>query len=70
MAKLFCSKLTLKEDFEKNLFVCPSCNKPHPLNNKQRFNLFLDDSEYQVIEYGKPPEDPINFVDTKNIKID
>ena len=63
-----CSKLTLKDDFAKNLFVCPSCNKPHPLNNKQRFDLFLDDSEYQIIEYGKPPEDPINFVDTKKYK--
>ncbi len=63
-----CSKLTLKEDFKKNLFVCPSCNKPHPLNNKQRFDLFLDDSEYQIIEYGNPPEDPIKFVDTKKYK--
>ena len=28
----------------------------------------MDDSEYQIIEYGKPPEDPINFVDTKKYK--
>ena len=53
-----CSKLTLKEDFEKNLFVCPSCKKPHPLNNKQRFELFLDDSEYQIIDYGKKKDFP------------
>ena len=63
-----CSKLTLKEDFEKNLFVCPSCNKPHPLTNKQRFELFFDDSEYQILDYGRPPEDPISFEDTKKYK--
>ena len=60
-----CSKLTLKEDLKKNLFVCPSCNKPHPLTNKQRFAMFFDDSEYEILDYGRPPEDPINFVDTK-----
>ena len=63
-----CSKLTLKEDFEKNLFVCPSCNKPHPLNNKQRFDIFFDNSEYQILSYGKGPEDPINFKDTQSYK--
>ena len=60
-----CTKLTLREDFEKNLFVCPSCNKPHPLSNKQRFEIFLDDSEYTVLDYGRPPEDPLSFFDTK-----
>ena len=48
-----CSKLTLKEDFKKNLFVCPSCNKPHPLNNKQRFDLFLDEPQLLPDEWKK-----------------
>ena len=60
-----CGKLTLRDEFEKNLFECPSCSKTHLISCKQRFNIFFDDSEYTTLEYGVPPEDPINFSDPK-----
>ena len=36
-----CSKLTLKEDFEKNLFVCASCNKHFHITPIQRFDMMF-----------------------------
>ena len=60
-----CGKLTLRDEFEKNLFECPSCLKTHLVSCKQRFNIFFDNSEYTVLKYGIPLEDPINFSDPK-----
>ena len=60
-----CSKLILKEEFKNNLYVCPSCDKPHLISSKQRFAIFFDDSEYQTLDYAMPEENPLNFVDTK-----
>ena len=65
-----CGKLTLRDEFEKNLFECPSCSKTHLISCKQRFDIFFDDSEYNIIEYGIPPEDPINFSDPKGKYVD
>ncbi len=60
-----CGKLTLRDEFEKNLFICPSCSKTHLISCKQRFNIFFDNSEYTTLKYGMPPEDPIKFSDPK-----
>ena len=60
-----CGKLTLKDEFEKNLFECSACSKTHLISCKQRFKIFFDESVYTSLEYGTPPEDPINFSDPK-----
>ena len=65
-----CGKLTLRDEFEKNLFECPSCSKTHLISCKQRFNIFFDDSEYTVLEYGMPPEDPTSWSDPRGKYID
>ena len=38
-----CGKLTLRDEFEKNLFECPSCAKTHLISCKQRFRIFFDE---------------------------
>tara|TARA_A100001011_G_scaffold281136_1_gene291136 strand:- start:1419 stop:2363 length:945 start_codon:yes stop_codon:yes gene_type:complete len=60
-----CGKLTLRDEFEKNLFECSACSKTHLISCKQRFRIFFDESVYTSLEYGTPPEDPINFSDPK-----
>ena len=60
-----CGKLTLKDEFEKNLFECSACSKTHLISCKQRFKIFFDESIYTSLEYGTPPEAPINFSDPK-----
>jgi len=34
-----CKGPILKKDLEDNLFCCPSCNKHHRINSRQRFNI-------------------------------
>ena len=36
-----CKNLILKEDLEKNFFVCPKCGDHHKLTCIQRFNTFF-----------------------------
>ncbi|MDC1096062.1 acetyl-CoA carboxylase carboxyltransferase subunit beta [Pelagibacteraceae bacterium] len=63
-----CGKLTLKEEFVSNLYVCPSCDKHHTISNKKRFSIFFD-NEYEILEHGVPEENPINFKDTKDYEL-
>ena len=35
-----CRGPILKTDLEKNLWVCPDCNKHHRIKPKQRFDIF------------------------------
>ena len=60
-----CGKLTLRDEFEKNHYECPSCSKTHLISCKQRFNIFFDSAEYIILKYGMPPDDPIKFSDPK-----
>jgi len=65
-----CGKLTMKDDFEKNLFECPHCFKTHLISCRQRFNIFFDQSDYTVLDYGTPPDDPIQWIDPRGKYID
>ncbi len=65
-----CGTLTLKDEFEKNLFVCPSCSKTHTISCRQRFNIFFDGSDYTVLEYGLPPDDVTEWSDPRGKYID
>ena len=44
-----CSKLTIKEDFAKIYLY--TLVKATSITNKQRFDLFFDDSEYEILDY-------------------
>jgi len=60
-----CKNLIYKEDLQKNLNCCPKCGAHHKLTCKERFEIFFDDRQYDLISTPLPKDDPINFVDKK-----
>ena len=63
-----CKGPILKKDLENNLWVCPDCNKHHRINPRQRFDLLFGKDNYQVLKTPMPPDDPLNFTDSKSYK--
>tara|TARA_B100001123_G_C15229885_1_gene994705 strand:- start:567 stop:1490 length:924 start_codon:yes stop_codon:yes gene_type:complete len=60
-----CQQLIYKEDLDKNFFVCPKCETHHKISCRERFKIFFDNNEFEVLKTPLPPDDPLNFVDTK-----
>ena len=60
-----CKNLIYKEDLQKNLNCCPKCGAHHKLTCKERFEIFFDDKEFDLLLTPLPKDDPINFVDKK-----
>ena len=60
-----CKNLIYKEDLQSNLNCCPKCCAHHKLTCKERFEVFFDDKEFEIIETPLPKDDPLNFVDSK-----
>jgi len=47
------------------LSVCPTCGSHHKLSSQERFQIFFDDKQYEILKTPLPMDDPLNFVDTK-----
>ena len=60
-----CKNLIYKEDLKSNFNCCPKCGAHHKLSCKERFELFFDKGEYEVLKTPLPKDDPLNFVDSK-----
>ena len=60
-----CKNLIYKEDLQKNLNCCPKCGEHHKLTCTERFEIFFDNKEFDLISTPLPKDDPINFVDKK-----
>ena len=60
-----CQQLIYKEDLHSNFFVCPKCETHQKISCRDRFKIFLDNNEYKILKTPLPPDDPLNFVDTK-----
>ena len=60
-----CKNLIYKEDLQKNLNCCPKCGAHHKLTCTERFEIFFDNKEFDLISTPLPKDDPINFVDKK-----
>ena len=60
-----CKNLIYKEDLQKNLNCCPKCEAHHKLTCVERFEIFFDNKEFDLISTPQPKDDPINFVDKK-----
>jgi len=63
-----CKGPILKKDLEDNLWVCPSCNKHHRINPRQRFDLIFGKNNYEVLKTPIPKDDPLNWSDSKSYK--
>ena len=60
-----CKNLIYKEDLLSNLKCCPKCGAHHKLSCKERFDIFFDNKEYELIETPLPKDDPLKFQDNK-----
>ena len=60
-----CQELIYKEDLQKNLHVCPKCEAHHKISCQDRFKIFFDNEDFEILKSPSPPDDPLNFVDTK-----
>ena len=63
-----CKGPILKKDLEDNLWVCPSCNKHHRINPRQRFDIIFGKNDYEVLKTPIPQDDPLNWSDSKPYK--
>ena len=60
-----CKNLIYKEDLKSNYNCCPKCGVHHKLSCRERFQLFFDKGEYEILKTPLPKDDPLNFVDSK-----
>jgi len=60
-----CKNLIYKEDLQNNFNCCPKCGSHHKLSCRERFQIFFDNKEFEVLKFPIPKDDPLNFVDTK-----
>ena len=56
-----CKNLVYKDDLFKNFSVCPTCGFHHKLNCEDRFKVFFDNKEYEIIKTPLPKDDPLKF---------
>ena len=56
-----CKNLIYKDDLYNNLSVCPSCGFHHKLTCEERFKIFFDNKEYEILETPLPKDDPLKF---------
>ena len=56
-----CKKLIYKDELFKNLSVCPSCGFHHKLSCIERFKIFFDNEEFQILKTPEPDDDPLKF---------
>ena len=60
-----CQNLISKDDLCKNFFICPKCEAHQKISCEDRFRIFFDNGEYEVLKTPSGPDDMLNFVDTK-----
>ena len=60
-----CQQLIYKEELYKNFFICTKCEAHQKISCRDRFKIFFDNGEYEILKTPSPQDDPLNFVDTK-----
>ncbi len=56
-----CKNLIYKDDLFDNLSVCPTCGFHHKLTSEERFKIFFDNKEYEILQTPLPKDDPLRF---------
>ena len=56
-----CKNLIYKDELFNNLSVCPNCGSHHKLTCEERFKIFFDNKEYEILETPLPKDDPLKF---------
>ena len=60
-----CKNLIYKEDLKSNFKCCPKCGAHHKLTCNERFEIFFDNKQFEILETPLPKDDPLNFEDKK-----
>ena len=60
-----CKGPILKKELEENNWVCPSCNKHHRINCRQRFDIFFGKNNYEILKTPIPKDDPLDWKDSR-----
>jgi acetyl-CoA carboxylase carboxyl transferase subunit beta len=63
-----CTAVLYRPELERNLLVCPKCNKHMPVGARARLLQFFDPDTTQEIAANLEPTDPLKFRDTKKYK--
>ena len=63
-----CKGPVLKKELENNFWVCPSCNKHHRINCRNRFDIVFGKNNYEILKTPIPKIDPLNWKDAKSYK--
>ena len=63
-----CKGPILKKELEKNLWVCPDCNKHHRIKPNQRFDILFGKQNYEIFKTPIPKDDPLDWEDSKPYK--
>ena len=61
-----CGDAVKKEDFARNLEVCPACGFHFHLAAEQWIELLADDGTWAALDTGLVAADPLEFVDSKS----
>ena len=56
-----CKKMYLGKELKNNLYVCTQCDHHYKISSKDRFNIFFDSQDWQLIKTRKLAEDPNKF---------
>ena len=58
-----CSTVIYKEDIEKNLYCCTSCQEPQQILPRQRFEILFDEGKFEEIPTPQLSSDPLKWND-------
>ena len=56
-----CKKMFLGKQLRQNLYICTQCDYHFRIGAEQRFKIFFDNSQYEIIPTKKLGEDPNKF---------
>ena len=56
-----CKKMFLGKQLKENLYVCTQCDYHFRIGADERFNIFFDNDQFEIIQTKKLAEDPNRF---------
>ena len=65
-----CANMIHHKDLNENLRVCSTCNYHFRMTAEKRMEVLFEKNNFKEIILEKVSDDPLNFNDKKNIKID
>jgi acetyl-CoA carboxylase carboxyl transferase subunit beta len=61
-----CQRILYKEDILDNHSVCPACSFHFRLSAVERLTMLFDEGNFDVVDHGLYPLDPLKFVDNQS----